>query len=186
MAQDPSSVKKSRRIAHHNLNIPTTCPHGTQRSSECAQIGFLHAIHPNDILDRYPPLVPFEHYDHGKDADPSFPNLLKGAKVTDLTSNIGAEVHGIQLSSLDKAGKDELALFVAQKKVVGTFFRNLINSFSDSILISIIAFRDQDFADLPIQEALDFGGYFGRHHIHPTSGAPEGCKKTSSFLLFHQ
>jgi sulfonate dioxygenase len=36
------------------------------------------------------------------------------------------------------------------------------------------AFRDQDLADLPIQEALDFGGYFGRHHIHPTSGAPEG------------
>ena len=27
---------------------------------------------------------------------------------------------------------------------------------------------------MPIQEALDFGGYFGRHHIHPTSGAPEG------------
>jgi sulfonate dioxygenase len=27
---------------------------------------------------------------------------------------------------------------------------------------------------LPIQEALDFGGFFGRHHIHPTSGAPEG------------
>ena len=38
----------------------------------------------------------------------------------------------------------------------------------------VVAFRDQDLADLPIQEALDFGGYFGRHHIHPTSGAPEG------------
>jgi alpha-ketoglutarate-dependent taurine dioxygenase len=36
------------------------------------------------------------------------------------------------------------------------------------------AFRDQDLADLPIQEALDFGSYFGRHHIHPTSGAPAG------------
>jgi alpha-ketoglutarate-dependent taurine dioxygenase len=60
----------------------------------------------------------------------------------------------VQLSKLNKAGKDELALLVAQRKVV--------------------AFRDQDFADLPIQEALDFGSYFGRHHIHPTSGAPEG------------
>ncbi|RVD87830.1 uncharacterized protein DFL_002038 [Arthrobotrys flagrans] len=103
---------------------------------------------------KYPPLTPFEHYDHGKDADPTFPNLLKGAKVTDLTSNIGAEVEGIQLSQLNDAGKDELALFVAQKKVV--------------------AFRNQDFADLPIQQALDFGGYFGRHHIHPTSGGPAG------------
>jgi sulfonate dioxygenase len=79
---------------------------------------------------------------------------LKDAKVTDITANIGAEVHGVQLSKLTDAGKNELALFVAQKKVV--------------------AFRDQDFADLPIQEALDIGGYFGRHHIHPTSGAPEG------------
>jgi alpha-ketoglutarate-dependent taurine dioxygenase len=60
----------------------------------------------------------------------------------------------VQLSKLNKAGKDEVALLVAQRKVV--------------------AFRDQDFADLPIQEALDFGSYFGRHHIHPTSGAPEG------------
>ncbi|EPS45132.1 hypothetical protein H072_926 [Dactylellina haptotyla CBS 200.50] len=103
---------------------------------------------------KYPPLTPFEHYDHGKDADSTFPNLLKGAKVTDLTSNIGVEIEGIQLSSLTDAGKDELALYVAQKKVV--------------------AFRNQDFADLPIQEALDYGGYFGRHHIHPTSGGPAG------------
>lgn len=103
---------------------------------------------------RYPPLEPFEHTEHGKDADPSFPNLLKDAKVADITANIGAEVHGVQLSKLTDAGKDELALFVARKKVV--------------------AFREQDFADLPIRDALKIGGYFGRHHIHPTSGAPEG------------
>jgi taurine dioxygenase/sulfonate dioxygenase len=60
----------------------------------------------------------------------------------------------VQLSKLSDKGKDQLALLVAQRKVV--------------------AFRDQDLASLPIQEALDFGGYFGRHHIHPTSGAPEG------------
>jgi sulfonate dioxygenase len=107
-----------------------------------------------NIYNRYPPLELFDHYEHGKNADHSFPNLLKGAEVSDLTANIGAEVTGVQLSKLTDTGKDELALFVAQKKVV--------------------AFRGQDFADLPIQEALDFGGYFGRHHIHPTSGAPEG------------
>jgi len=71
-----------------------------------------------------------------------------------LTANIGAEVHGVQLGKLSDKGKDELALFVAQKKVV--------------------AFREQDFADLPIKDALDFGSYFGRLHIHPTSGAPAG------------
>jgi sulfonate dioxygenase len=69
---------------------------------------------------RYPPLEPFEHYEHGKDADANFPNLLKDAtKIDNLTANTGAEVHGVQLSKLTDAGKDELALFVAQNKVVG-------------------------------------------------------------------
>lgn len=59
----------------------------------------------------------------------------------------------MQLSQLNDAGKDELALLVAQKKVV--------------------AFRNQDFANLPIDKALEFGRYFGRLHIHPASGAPK-------------
>ncbi|RYP65156.1 hypothetical protein DL771_008434 [Monosporascus sp. 5C6A] len=104
---------------------------------------------------KYPPLEPFEHYEHGKDADTSFKDLLpEGVEVTHLTPTIGTEIRGVQLSSLSNAGKDQLARFVAERKVV--------------------AFREQDFADLPIQEALDYAGYFGRHHIHPTSGSPEG------------
>ncbi|KAK2682314.1 TauD/TfdA-like domain [Fusarium oxysporum f. sp. vasinfectum] len=83
------------------------------------------------------PLEPFEHYEHGKDADPTFPNLLKSTtKISHLTPTIGTEIEGVQLSSLSDAGKDELARYVAERKV--------------------------------------FGGYFGRHHIHPTSGSPEG------------
>lgn len=104
----------------------------------------------------YPPLEPFEHYEHGKDADPTYPELLgqSGTKVVDLTPSIGSEIHGLQLSKLSNAGKDQLARYVAERKVV--------------------AFRGQDFADLPIQDALNWGEYFGRHHIHPTSGSPEG------------
>jgi hypothetical protein len=70
---------------------------------------------------RYPPWTPFEHYDHGKDADPSFKDLLPEgqAQVTEVTPFIGSEVHGVQLSQLTDAGKDQLALFVAQRKVVG-------------------------------------------------------------------
>lgn len=65
-----------------------------------------------------PPLEPFEHYEHGKDADPNFGSLLKeGVKVSDITKSIGAEVTGVQLSQLDNDAKDELALLVAQKKL---------------------------------------------------------------------
>ncbi|OAA68285.1 alpha-ketoglutarate-dependent taurine dioxygenase [Niveomyces insectorum RCEF 264] len=109
-----------------------------------------------DPNEHYPPLQPFEHYEHGKDADTTYPELLPAgvAQLVHLTPTIGSEVRGVQLSSLSDAGKDQLARFVAERKVV--------------------AFRDQDFADLPIDQALAFGGYFGRHHIHPTSGAPAG------------
>ncbi|KAL5392454.1 hypothetical protein PMIN06_004129 [Paraphaeosphaeria minitans] len=108
-----------------------------------------------DHGEKYSPWEPFTHIEHGKDADPSFKDLLiEESKLHHLTPSTGSEVTGVQLSKLSNAGKDQLALLVAQRKVV--------------------AFRDQDLADLPIQEALDFGAYFGRHHIHPTSGAPEG------------
>lgn len=129
------------------------------------------------MLDRYPPLEPFEHYDHGKDADATFPDLLpKGqAEVDDITPFIGSEVHGVQLSKLSKAGKDQLALYVAQRRVVGRYLRHIEPHKQRLTTVSPIpAFRNQDFASLPIQEAVDYAGYFGRHHIHQTSGAPKG------------
>lgn len=50
-----------------------------------------------------------------------------------------------------------------------------IYPYLNSILIGIPpVFRDQDFAHLPIDQALELGSYFGRHHIHQTSGAPKG------------
>ncbi len=90
-------------------------------------------------------LEPFKQIEHCLDADTLFPNLLPKGVVTatDSTPTIATEVSGIYLGSLSAAGKDELARFVAQRKVV--------------------AFRGQDFAELFVQEALDFGGYFGRH-----------------------
>lgn len=90
--------------------------------------GFAPAKYPHYLPywdnSKLPPYTPFEAYEHGKDADPTFPNLLGGAKVEDICANIGAEVKGVQLSKLNKAGMDELALFVAQKKVVGMFTPN--------------------------------------------------------------
>lgn len=71
---------------------------------------------------------PYEHYDHGKDADKSLPDIVgkDGVQVIDITASIGAEVKGLQLSQLTDAGKDQLALFVAQKKVVGMYVSDLL------------------------------------------------------------
>jgi sulfonate dioxygenase len=108
-----------------------------------------------DPKQKYPPLEPFEHVDLGLKADAAYPELLgEGVTIKHLTPNAGSEVRGIQLSTLSDAGKAELARLVAERKVV--------------------AFREQDFAKLPISQALEFGSAFGRHHIHPASGSPEG------------
>lgn len=109
-----------------------------------------------NLKEFYPPLEFFKHIDAGSRADPSFPNLLPAGQVTKkhITPKLGTEVTGVQLSQLDDAGKDELALFVAQRGVV--------------------VFRQQDFSSHGAKFSTDYGRYFGPLHIHPTSGAPKG------------
>lgn len=140
MAQRYANVEVNEKVGSNSANYNAQYPHYLPTWNH---------------EQKYPPLEPFEHVEHGRDADTNFPNLLPdGAEVTHLTPSIGTEVRGVQLSSLAAAGKNELARFVAERKVV--------------------AFRNQDFADLPLDKALEYGAYFGRHHIHPTSGSPEG------------
>ncbi|KAI2619175.1 TauD-domain-containing protein [Hypoxylon sp. NC1633] len=152
----PQNLKTPQLFGAYN----ELAPDKYNQEAEEGKTGLKAAKYPNYLptwnpKQKYGPLQAFEHYEHGKDADTSYPELLpEGSVVTDLTPTIGTEVRGVQLSSLSNAGKDQLARFVAERKVV--------------------AFRGQDFADLPIDKALEFGGYFGRHHIHPTSGSPEG------------
>lgn len=67
--------------------------------------------------------------------------LREGVSIDEMTPSIGSEVRGLQLSSMSSIQKDQLALLVALRKLV--------------------VFHDQDFADLPIQEAIEFAAYFG-------------------------
>lgn len=49
---------------------------------------------------------------------------------------------------------------------------------SHRILIAIFfkksVFHNQNFASIPIPAALEYASYFGRLHVHPTSGSPVG------------
>ncbi|KAI0047826.1 TauD-domain-containing protein [Auriscalpium vulgare] len=106
----------------------------------------------------YPPLTPFVHADPGARAlahpDPrSF--LANASSVVDLTPNLGTEVRGVSLTELDSDGRDQLALEVARR--------------------GLLVFRDQkDFIDRGPEYYLTWGSHFGRLHIHPTSGHPQG------------
>jgi sulfonate dioxygenase len=154
LVEEPKlALRSNKQFGAYKELSPTSYSKDVEEGKNGAK--YPHYLPTWDPEQKFPPLEPFQHYEHGKDADTSFPELLgEGVTKTDLTPSIGTEVRGIQLSSLSNAGKDQLARFVAERKVV--------------------AFREQDFKDLPIQEALDFGAYFGRHHCHPASGAPAG------------
>ncbi|KAJ3840438.1 TauD-domain-containing protein [Lentinula raphanica] len=108
--------------------------------------------------DHYPPLTPFEHHDPGRRAlnHPNPRSFLDSAtSVTELTPNLGTEVHGINLRALDSDARDQLALEVARR--------------------GLVVFRDQqEFIDAGPDFYREWGSHFGRLHIHPTSGHPQG------------
>ena len=86
-----------------------------------------------------------EFSDPGLRADPKKPNLLKdGVSVKNISPYLGAVVEGVQVSQLSKEGLDELALLVAEKKVV--------------------AFRGQDFKDLSPERQIEIARYVDPIH----------------------
>lgn len=70
---------------------------------------------------KLPPLQPFEHVDPGSRAlnDPEPKAFLKNAtSVEDVTPYLGTVVEGLQLNKLSDKERDQLALFVARRRVV--------------------------------------------------------------------
>jgi sulfonate dioxygenase len=98
-----------------------------------------------------PPLEEFQHEDPGHRADRSYTNLLSnGVKAIEITPNIGTEIVGIQLSELNSAQKDDLALLAAE--------------------CGVVLFQDQYFADIRPERQREFGKHFGPLHIHQMGG----------------
>jgi taurine dioxygenase/sulfonate dioxygenase len=112
---------------------------------------------PNEKYEPYADDFNDGYRDPALDADPDFKQLFpkdKDITLNKLSPKLGTEVHGVQLSSLNSTGKNELALFVAQRGVV--------------------VFRDQDLKEKGLEFNKQFGEHFGPLNIHPSSGAPEG------------
>ncbi|GAA5953686.1 hypothetical protein JCM8115_004122 [Rhodotorula mucilaginosa] len=98
-----------------------------------------------------------KHDEPGKRADPEKKALFSAAtKVIDLSTNIGTEIVGLQLSQLSDQQKDELALLIAERTVV--------------------FFRDQDLS--PAQQR-DLGAYFGQVEVHPSAPQVPGLPGVS-------
>ncbi|KAI0060155.1 alpha-ketoglutarate-dependent taurine dioxygenase [Artomyces pyxidatus] len=108
-----------------------------------------------DTAEKFPAWEDFEHTDPGLRADPAKPHLLaKDVQRKDLCPYIGTELKNVQLSQLSKEGLDEVALFVAERKMV--------------------IFRDQDFKDIGPDRQIEIVRYFGPLHRHLTSANVKG------------
>ena len=87
----------------------------------------------------------------GLRADPAKPHLLgPDVKLSHLSPKFGSVIQGVQLSSLNDAGKDELALLTAER--------------------GVLVFRDQNFANLGPKGVVEYGKHFGPLHVHPVTG----------------
>jgi hypothetical protein len=90
------------------------------------------------------------HEDAGARADKSKKHLFAAAtKVTDLTTNIGTEIEGLQLKDLTPEQKDELALLIAER--------------------SVVFFRDQDISP---QQQKELGEWYGEIEVHVRNSSP--------------
>ena len=104
----------------------------------------------------FDPLPPFDYQDPAlRVQDKTKPNLLKGgSKVTHIQPFLGSTVEGVQLSQLDATAKDELALLIAERKVV--------------------VFPDQDLIDAGPNRQEKFMQHFGKPNYQPVSGTVRG------------
>ncbi|ORY25052.1 alpha-ketoglutarate catabolism dioxygenase [Naematelia encephala] len=106
-----------------------------------------------NTTETFEEMPPFEHDDPAFRADPTFPNLLSSrADHRPVTPLFGTEITNIQLTKLDSAGLDELALLCAQR--------------------GFVVFRNQDWKDAGFKKQLDIGRHFGPLHKHPVQPRP--------------
>jgi sulfonate dioxygenase len=79
---------------------------------------------------------------------------------------VGTEVHGVQLSQLDGAGLDELALLAAQR--------------------GALVFRDQDFVDIGFEAQKKIVGHFGPLYIHGWAPHPAAGSEEHMIIYDHK
>ena len=86
-----------------------------QRTSQKEPYRYAHLLPAFPKDEHYPPLTPFEHVDPAARAlNLTNPRafLDNATSIVELTPNLGTEVQGVNLATLDSDGRDQLALLV--------------------------------------------------------------------------
>jgi sulfonate dioxygenase len=104
----------------------------------------------------FDPLPEFEYHDPALRADKSKSNLLQpGVSIRHITPKMGTILSGVKLKDLSDAAKDELALLMAERKIV--------------------VLRDQtEFLKAGPKFQQDFMAYYGKPNYQPVTGCVKG------------
>lgn len=157
--EEPStrSIFSSKlEIKENILDLPIGTSHDIhyepgRTTVECHDDYKYDDLHPTFPDVHWEPLTEVPYHDRGIRGDPQFGNLLSDATdIFDYNPKIGTEIHGINLTKLTDAQKDDLARLVSTRGVV--FFRNQ--------------------ADLDIDAQRELGQYYGQLHKHATTSVP--------------
>jgi sulfonate dioxygenase len=143
--------------AGNRLSLTSVDNATTSAEQEPSLYRYSHLLPSFDPNEYYPPLDAFEHTDPGfralshKDSR----SFLANGVTNDLTPWFGTEISNVDLLSLNEEGRDQLALETARR--------------------GVLVFRDQEhWLNADTDAWVAFASYFGRLHIHPTSGHPHG------------
>ncbi|KAI9745076.1 MAG: hypothetical protein M1818_001354 [Claussenomyces sp. TS43310] len=151
MAPAAAETKTSQTPVSYDINLPYTKLGEDERT---------HARYPDYLpnWDKvwFDPLPLFDFKDPAlRVSDKTKPNLLKpGVTLHDISPRMGSVVNGLQLSQLSDAAKEELALLVAERKV--------------------LAFPSQDLIDAGPGVQQEFMRFFGKPNYQPVSGSVKG------------
>ncbi|OBT64932.1 hypothetical protein VE03_05675 [Pseudogymnoascus sp. 23342-1-I1] len=160
------SVAQVEEVQNASITLPTkTLPLTTKQTAveNPAAPAVIETTKPNitrqidkeggTTTAKYPHYLPVSYHSATPPSHAIYPHRARHARLPPSPSS---HIHNLTPSTGSNSpppdGKSQLALLAATRKVV--------------------TFLNQDFADLPIATALEFGGYFGRHHVHTTGSSP--------------
>ncbi|KAJ3737749.1 TauD-domain-containing protein [Lentinula guzmanii] len=160
-----STTADSEKLGSYDINIPYLAV--TAEEQARIEGGTQYPLYlPSWDPVWFKPMPPFEFSDPALRAGASKATLLRelNAKLIDMTPRMGTIVEGLDLSALNNAAKDELALLVSERKVV--------------------AFRAQgNFLDMGPTAQQQWMNYFGKPNYQPVSGS---IKDHPGFHIIHR
>jgi sulfonate dioxygenase len=154
-ARSKTQVQEKKGVVSYDINLPYA-PQSLEEQERARQRTEYPDYLPNFEKVWYDTLPEFQYYDPALRADKQMPHLLHAAVgIRDITPKMGTILTGVKLETLSGAAKDELALLIAERKIV-------------------VLREQQEFLKSGPKFQQDFMAYFGKPNYQPVTGCVKG------------